>query len=94
MLLLATVAAIAWCVWRGASLPGVALMGAGLLIHLALTLRLVRASTGGVGGHAEWVRERSARPRLERSPAWVVGLVLILLGLAVALGGWSISGGP
>jgi hypothetical protein len=86
MLLLATMAAIAWCVWRGASLPGIALMSAGLLVHLALTLRLVRASTGGVGGHAEWVRERSARPRLERSPAWVVGLVLILLGLLIALG--------
>ena len=85
MLLLATVAAIAWGVWRGASLLGIALMGAGLLVHVALTLRLVRASTGGVGGHAEWVRERSARPRLERSPAWVVGLLLILSGLLIAL---------
>jgi hypothetical protein len=85
MVLLATMAVIAWCVWRGASPLAIALMGTGLLVHLALTLRLVRASTGGVGGHAEWVRERSARPRLERSPAWVVGLVLILLGLLIAL---------
>jgi hypothetical protein len=89
MLLLATVIAIAWCVWRGASVLGIALMVAGLLVHVALTVRLVRASTGGVGGHAEWVRDRSARPRLERSPAWVVGLVLILIGLLVAL----LSGG-
>jgi hypothetical protein len=85
MLPLATLAAIVWCMWHGANPLGIALMGAGLFIHVALTLRLVQASTGGVGGHAEWVRERSRRPRLERSPAWVVGLALILLGLLIAL---------
>jgi len=88
VLLLATLAAIAWCLWRGASLPGIALMGAGLLIHLALTLRLVRASTGGVGGHAEWVRDVSLRPRLGRSSAWAVGLALLAAGIALGL--WEI----
>ncbi len=85
MLPLVTLVAIAWCVWHGASPLGIGLMTAGLLVHVALTLRLVWASLGGVGGHAEWVRERSRRPRLARSPAWLVGLVFILLGLFVVL---------
>jgi hypothetical protein len=84
MLPLATLFAIAWSVWRGASPLGIALMTTGLLIHIALMLGLVRASVGGVGGHAEWVRERSRRPRLLESPAWLGGLVLVLAGLAVA----------
>ena len=84
MLPLVTLIAIAWSVWRGASPLGIGLMTAGLLIHVALMLRLVRASVGGVGGHAEWVREQSRRPRLLESPAWLGGLVLVLTGLAVA----------
>ena len=83
MLPLATLVAIAWSVWRGGSPLGIGLMTAGLLVHVALMLRLVRASVGGVGGHAEWVRERSRRPRLVESPAWLGGLVLVLAGLAV-----------
>ena len=84
MLPLATLIAIAWSVWRGGSPLGIGLMAAGLLIHITLMLRLARASVGGVGGHAEWVRETSRRPRLLESPAWLGGLVLVLAGLAVA----------
>jgi len=85
MLPLATLALIAYTAYRGGSALGIGLMVAGFLVHLALGLRLVRASMGGVGGHAEWVRESSTRPRLARSPAWLIGLVLILAGLGVAL---------
>jgi hypothetical protein len=82
---LATLALIAWTAWRGGPALAIALMAAGFLVHLALGLRMMRASMGGVGGHAEWVRESSTRPRLARSPAWLAGLVLVLAGLGVAL---------
>jgi hypothetical protein len=85
MLPLATLALIAWTLWRGGSPLGAALMAAGLLVHLALGLRLARTTLGGVGGHAEWLRDTSTRPRLRRSPGWLAGLALILAGLAVAL---------
>ena len=87
MLPLATLVLIGYCLWHGASALGIALMVAGLVVHLALALRLARASMGGVGGHAEWVRDLSTRPRLRRSPGWLVGFVLILAGAAVAV--WS-----
>jgi hypothetical protein len=82
---LVTLALIAWTAWRGGSALGIGLMAAGLLVHVALGVRMMRASMGGVGGHAEWVRESSTRPRLARSPAWLAGLVLVLAGLGVAL---------
>jgi len=87
VLQLATLVLIGYCVWRGGGGLGVALMAAGFLVHLALALRVVRASMGGVGGHAEWVRAASTRPRLLRSPAWLFGLALILGGLGVAMWG-------
>ena len=83
MLQVATVALIAYHVWRGGVTLGVALMATGLAVHLTLALRLARATMGGVGGHAEWVRDVSTRPRLRRSPAWFVGLALIVAGLAL-----------
>jgi hypothetical protein len=85
MLPLATVAAIAWAVWRGAHPLGIALMVAGLLVQVAAILRLARASAGGVGGHAEWVRERSLRARLLASPAWLTGMLLVVAGLVLGL---------
>ena len=85
MIVLATLVLIAYSVWIGAACIGIALMVAGLLIHVALGLRLVRASAGGVGGHAEWVRESSTRPRLRRSPAWLLALALIIVGFALAV---------
>lgn len=93
MLQLATLALIVFYLWRGGATLGVVLMTAGLAVHVALALRLVRASTGGVGGHAEWVRETSTRARLRESPAGLVGLVLILAGLGVAiwLGGEAVG---
>ena len=85
MLQTATLLLIAYALWCGAPALGVALLVAGFLVQLALTLRLLRASLGGVGGHAEWVREVSTRPRLARSPAWLLALALVLSGLAVTL---------
>ncbi len=85
MMLLATLGLIAWALWRGAAGLAVGLMLAGFLVHLALALRLVRTLEGGVGGHAEWLRDTSVRPRVRRSPAWLVGLALILAGLALAV---------
>ena len=85
MLPLATLGLIAWTAWRGGPALAIALMVAGFLVHLTLGVRMMRASMGGVGGHAEWVRAASTRPRLARSPAWLVGLVLVLAGLGVAL---------
>ena len=87
MLQTATLLLIAYALWRGAPALGVALLVAGFLVQLALTLRLLRASLGGVGGHAEWVREVSTRPRLARSPAWLLAFALVLSGLAVTLFG-------
>lgn len=74
-----------YCLWRGGHPLGVALLGAGVLIHVVLTLRLVKATAGGVGGHAEWVRDVETRPRMQRSPAWFVGSLLVALGASLAL---------
>jgi len=87
MLPVATLGLLAYAVWRGAGVAGIALMTVGLLVQLALTVRLVRASAGGVGGHAEWVRDASIRPRLRRNPAWLVAIGLVLVGFGVALWG-------
>jgi hypothetical protein len=85
VLQLATLVLIAYSIWRGAPRVAIALMAAGLLVHLALMLRLARASLGGVGAHAEWVRDVATRRRLRESPAWLVGLLLILAGFAFGL---------
>jgi len=78
-------ALLVWLVWRDAPPAAAALVAAGWLLHLATTLRLVRATVGGAGGHAEWVRARAVRPRLRRSPAWPLGWALMLAGVALAL---------
>jgi hypothetical protein len=75
---------MAYTAWRGGPALAVALMAAGFVVHVALAVRMMRASMGGVGGHAEWLRDASLRPRLARSPAWLLGLVLVLAGLGVA----------
>jgi hypothetical protein len=83
MILLATLALLAWALWQGAPLGAVACLLAGLVIEVALVLRLARASTGGVGGHAEWVRERAVRPRLLQSPAWLAAMMLVVAGVGL-----------
>src|SRR5262249_24909369 len=85
MLQLATLGLIAYALWSGRSLAGVALMGAGLIVHLVMMLRLTQSLRGGLGAHAEWVREVSQRKRLYESPAWLAGALLIPLGAGVAL---------
>ena len=45
----------------------------------------MRSTLGGVGGHAEWVRAMSVRPRLDRTPAWGLGLALAAAGVLAAL---------
>jgi hypothetical protein len=84
---LATLAAIAYGLWRGAAPLALMLMAAGLAVHAVLIVRLARASLGGVGAHADWIRARSTRPRLRRSPAWHAGTALVVAGLGVALWG-------
>ena len=66
-------------------LLGLALLAAGVLIQVVLALRVMRATQAGVGGHAEWVRDVSVRPRLQRNPAWLLGSALVAIGAAVAL---------
>ncbi len=91
MLLPLALALVAYGLWRGGSPLGVALMALGFVLHAWITLRLARATTDPVGGHAEWVRERSTRPRLLASPAWALGTALLLGGLALVL--WSSPAG-
>ncbi|MEW6268767.1 MAG: hypothetical protein AB1689_05650 [Thermodesulfobacteriota bacterium] len=85
MLPLLGVLLLLYCVWRGGNPLGLLLLAAGVLIQVVLALRLARATRGGVGGHAEWVRDVSQRPRLERNPAWLLGSALVAVGAAVAL---------
>ena len=63
---------------------GMALITLGLVIEAVLLLRLVRATAGGVGGHAEWVRDVSVRPRLQRHPLWGWATALVVIGAAIA----------
>lgn len=85
MLPLAGFLLLLYCLWRGGHPIGVALLAAGVVIHLVLTLRLVKATSGGVGGHAEWVRDVETRPRMRTSPAWLLGSALVALGASLAL---------
>ena len=80
MLLLLPIALLAFFAWRGGGLLGIVLIVAGLAIEFVLALRMLRASVGGVGGHAEWVRDVSRRPRLERDPKWLWATALVVLG--------------
>jgi hypothetical protein len=81
MILLATVTLLGWALWQGAPVVVVACLLAALGIELIIVLRLARISTGGVGGHAEWIRERAVRPRLARSPAWLAATALVVAGV-------------
>ena len=74
-----------YCLWRGGHPLGVTLLAIGVMIHFVLTLRLVKATAGGVGGHAAFVRDVETRPRMQRSPAWLVGSLLVALGASLAL---------
>jgi len=74
-----------YCLWRGGNPLGIVLLASGVLVHVVLMLRLLKATAGGVGGHAEWVRDVSLRPRMRRSPAWLVGSALVALGASLAL---------
>jgi hypothetical protein len=76
---------LAWLAWRGASPVPLGFVAAGWLLHVLMTLRLVRAQLGGAGGHAEWVRASSLRPRIRRSPAWWWGWTLMATGTALAV---------
>jgi hypothetical protein len=76
---------LAWLVWRDAPALADAAVATGWLLHVVTTLRLVRATAGGAGAHAEWVRASAVRPRLRRSPAWPLGWALMLAGIGVAL---------
>lgn len=85
MLPLAGFALLLYCLWRGGNPFGLLVLATGVLVHVVLTLRLAKATRGGVGGHAEWVREVSLRPRLQRNAGWLVGSVLVALGASLAL---------
>ena len=84
MTLLVVPVLLAWLAWRGAPWPSLALIAAGWAVHASLLARLLRATLTPAGGHAEWVRERSLRPRLRRSPLWAVGWLLVIVGVALA----------
>jgi len=76
---------LVYCIWRDGNPLGIVILASGVVLHVVLALRMARASVGGVGGHAEWVRDVSGRPRLARSPAWTLGAALVAVGAAIAL---------
>lgn len=84
MLLLLPIVLLAYFAWRGGNAIGIALIAAGLLGEIVLALRMLRASVGGVGGHAEWVRDVSRRPRLDRDPRWLWATALVVMGAVIA----------
>jgi hypothetical protein len=71
--------------WLGAGFLPLALLATGAVWTFVLSVRMLRASVGGVGGHAEWVRDVSTRPRLSRSPAWGAAVALIATGAILGL---------
>lgn len=87
MIPLVALLALLFFAWRGAGAVSLALLAAGFAASFLLSIRMLRASVGGVGGHAEWVRDVSLRPRLGSSPAWGVSLLLIVCGMLSALAG-------
>ncbi len=84
MLVLLPIGLLALFAWRGGNPLGIALILVGLVIELTLVLRVARATVGGVGGHAEWVRDVSRRPRLARDPKWLWATGLVVGGAAIA----------
>ena len=76
---------LVWLAWRGAPAMALGFVATGWLLHVLMTARLVRAQLGGAGGHAEWVRASSLRPRIRRSPAWWWGWSLMAVGVALAV---------
>ena len=85
MLPIVTLIALVWAAVAGARPLALCLLAAGLFVQVVLTARLVRATFGGVGGHGEWVRAMSVRPRLDRAPAWGLGIALAVAGVLAAL---------
>jgi hypothetical protein len=88
MIPLAALVALIFFAWQHAGPAPLALLAAAFLITFVQSLRILKASVGGVGGHAEWVRDVSLRPRLGRSSAWAVGLAFLAAGIALGL--WEI----
>lgn len=84
MLLLLPILLLAFFAWRGGNPVGIGLIVLGFLGQLVLGLRILRSSVGGVGGHAEWVRDVSRRPGIDRNPVWLATTALIVLGAVVA----------
>ena len=80
-----TTIALVWALVARARPLALGLLAAGLAVQVVLTARLMRTTLGGVGGHAEWVRAMSVRPRLDRSPAWGLGIALAVAGVVAAL---------
>ena len=87
MLILLPVVLLVFFAWRGGHPLGLGLIAGGLAIEMMLALRVLRSSVGGVGGHAEWVRDVSRRPRLDRDPRWLGATALVLVGAAIAAAG-------
>lgn len=85
MIQIAGVALLLYCIGRGGNPIGIALLASGVVLHLVLTVRLLRVTRGAGGGHAEWVREVSDRPRARNTPAWLAGSALVAIGAVVAL---------
>lgn len=81
--------ALLWFWWIGANPIGVGLLALAVLIEVVLLVRLLKLTAGGVGGHAEWVRDVSRRPRLRASPAWMLATALALAGALLCLQGCS-----
>ncbi len=84
MLVLLPIVLLAYFAWYGGNPLGIVLIAAGLVIEVTLVLHMVRASVGGVGGHAEWVRDVSRRPGLERDSKWMWATGLVIVGAIVA----------
>ena len=80
-----TAIAFVWALVARARPLALGLLGAGLVVQVVLTARLMRTTLGGVGGHAEWVRATSVRPRLDRSLGWGLGIALAVAGVLAAL---------
>jgi hypothetical protein len=85
MIPLAALLALGFFAWRGAGPIALSLLTAAFALTFVLSLRVLRASVGGVGGHAEWVRDVSLRPRLARSRGWTAGVALLVAGIALGL---------
>ena len=84
MLVLLSCTALLFLLLTGAPIVATGLVGLGVVLQLVLVARLARATVGGVGGHAEWVRDVSRRPRLRSDPLWLAATGLVVAGLLLA----------